>query len=238
MSLLWSKDGIEYSVDDEVKIWCDDCKGCNKCCENMLDTIVLDPYDIWQFCHKLKVAGGGGVSFELLVSEDGPLELGNNFGVILPHMKMVETDKEDVGACSFLTEEGRCSIHFCRPGICRLYPLARNYEVDEETGIDTMSYIILNEELGCPREDTANITVKDWLGIEDSENYQAFLLKWHAVRKYVKTAAMSGRLDEDKLKKLQMTLLSIFFIKPYGKDFYKEFEERYLIWKEELQAFE
>ena len=31
-------------------------------------------------------------------------------------------------ACYFLNEEGRCSIHSFRPGICRLFPLGRFYE--------------------------------------------------------------------------------------------------------------
>lgn len=231
MYLPWSKDGIEYEVDDAVKIWCDDCKGCNKCCENMLDTIIIDPYDIWQFCNKLKIAGGGRVNFELLVSEDGPLELGNKDGVILPHMKMVETDKEDVGACSFLNNEGRCSIHFCRPGICRLYPLARNYSMNENTGQVEFKYFILNDQLGCPIEDTADVSIKEWLGIEEIEKYQDFLLKWHDVKNCVKEMVNSLTYDENEIKKMQMSLLSLFFIKPYDRYFYDDFNERYNMWK-------
>ena len=45
-------------------------------------------------------------------------------GVILPNLKM--SGQND--ACGFLDENGRCSIHAVRPGICRLFPLGRYYE--------------------------------------------------------------------------------------------------------------
>lgn len=229
--LPWSKDGIEYDANDVVKIWCDDCNGCNKCCENMSDTVVLDPYDIWQFSHKLKIAGGGKVSFELLISEDGPLELGSAHGVILPHMKMVATDREDVGACPFLNEEGRCSIHFCRPGICRLYPLARNYSYNEETATEEMGYFILNESLGCHIQDTTDVSIKDWLGIDEHEKYQEFLLKWHGVRDKIKNVVNEGIIDNEAMTLLQSRMLAIFFEKPYGQDFFAEFDERLKYWE-------
>lgn len=219
--LPFSVDGIEYSAMDEVKIWCDDCRGCNKCCENMGDTIVLDPYDIHMLCTKLKIAGGGKVTFELLVSEDGPLELSVNKGVVLPHMKMVETDKEDVGACSFLSPEGRCSIHFCRPGICRLYPLARNYTTEGD--ITTMGYFILREELGCTMKDTTMVSIKDWLSIDDYEKYEQFLIDYHSLRKTLQELSTS---DAEASYGLQKEMLSIFFAKPYEKDFFAEFKAR------------
>ena len=38
--------------------------------------------------------------------------------------------QEETGACGFLADDGRCSIHMLRPGICRLFPLARDYSDD------------------------------------------------------------------------------------------------------------
>ena len=207
MNLPLSKDGILYSPEDQVKIACDDCKGCQKCCENMGDTIILDPYDIWQLTHRLKISGGGKVTFEVLISEDGPLELGNHDGLVLPHIKMVETDQEDVGACPFLNN-GRCSIHFCRPGMCRLYPLGRIYTQDDDK--TDIGYIILDDEYGCKIPDTDYIKVSDWIGISD-ERYADFLGKWHQLKK----------------KEIsQVELLRVFYATPYGEDFFKEFDER------------
>ncbi len=40
--------------------------------------------------------------------------------MILPNLKMSGEGE----ACTFLNEEGRCRIHPCRPGICRMFRLA------------------------------------------------------------------------------------------------------------------
>lgn len=220
--LPFSLDGIEYNADDAVKIWCDDCRGCNKCCENMGDTIVLDPYDINMLCTKLKIAGGGRVTFMLLVSEDGPLELSVNKGVVLPHMKMVETQKEDVGACSFLSPEGRCTIHFCRPGICRLFPLARNYSIEDE--VEKMGYFILRPELGCCISDTKPVSIKEWLSIENYASYERFLIDYHGLRKKLQDLSQT---DSEKSAAVQKEMLEVFFSKPYPEDFFEEFNNRF-----------
>ena len=40
-------DGKLYSRDDMVKAGCDDCRGCSACCHGMGNSIVLDPYDVF-----------------------------------------------------------------------------------------------------------------------------------------------------------------------------------------------
>ena len=55
---------------------------------------------------------------------DKYIELHMVDGMILPNLKM----NEKTESCSFLNEEGRCSVHAFRPGICRLFPLGRFYE--------------------------------------------------------------------------------------------------------------
>lgn len=224
MNLSLSRDGILYNTNDQVKIACNDCKGCQQCCENMDDTIILDPYDMWQLTRKLKVSGGGSVTFEVLISEDGPLALGNHDGMILPHMKMVATDREDKGQCSFLNN-GRCSIHFCRPGMCRLYPLGRIYT--ENNGKTELGYIILNNELGCKIKDTDYIKVSDWLGIDD-ERYNDFIIEWHRLKKQIVALVESGKLsvNSKEYMDIQMEILRVFYATPYGPDFFKEFNER------------
>ena len=39
---------ILYSNNDMVKLGCNDCKGCFSCCCGMGQSILLDPYDIYQ----------------------------------------------------------------------------------------------------------------------------------------------------------------------------------------------
>ena len=88
-----------YDLNDLVRADCHDCMGCSSCCRDMGDSILLDPYDVFQLQKTGKniqeLMAGGAVA--LTVWE----------GMILPHLQM----NEATGACSFLSEEGRCSIH-------------------------------------------------------------------------------------------------------------------------------
>ena len=102
-------DGRLYSANDMVKVECGDCAGCSACCQNMGTSVVLDPMDIW------KMQRGTGRMLEKLLKKE--LELNVVDGLILPNLRMNGTRE----VCSFLNEEGRCSIHPYRPGICRLF---------------------------------------------------------------------------------------------------------------------
>ena len=56
-------DGKLYETNDLVKLGCGDCAGCSACCHEMGDTIILDPYDIWQ------LTGNLHCTFEQLMGE-------------------------------------------------------------------------------------------------------------------------------------------------------------------------
>ena len=145
---------------------------------------------------------------------------------------MVATKREDVGVCSFLNN-GRCSIHFCRPGICRLYPLARNYTVNDK-GIEELGYFILRPELGCPAKNTTQVSISKWIDIEPMDKYQDFLIKWHNIRKTLgKATEETDTSDEQAMannQRRQNEMLNLFFLTPYGEDFFTEFDERYTQW--------
>ena len=83
-------------------------------------------------------------------------------GVILPHLKMTEQSDR----CSFLNEEGRCSIHDARPGFCRMFPLGRLYEDG------TFSYFLQVNE--CPKENKTKVKVRRWLDTPELGKYEAF----------------------------------------------------------------
>lgn len=106
-------DGRLYSNNDMVKADCQDCVGCSACCQGMGESITLDPLDVFRLMKRL------GCSFEALVQRH--LELSVVDGMILPNLKMDEKSEK----CTFLDENGRCSIHADRPGICRLFPLGK-----------------------------------------------------------------------------------------------------------------
>ena len=196
-------DGKRYQANDMVKVGCNDCEGCHSCCVGMEDTIVLDPYDIYRLTFNL------GMDFQMLMQ--GRIALHVEEGVILPHLAMAK----DTNACSFLNEEGRCSIHAHRPGICRLFPLGRIYE-----GEGFSYFLQVNE---CVKENRTKEKVKNWINTPRFKEYEAFILKWH---NYVKDM-QAFLADKEDAKDWNMLHLHMFYMMPYtSEDFYEEFEVR------------
>ena len=143
VSLEDISDGHLYTSEDLVKAGCGDCKGCSDCCKSMADTIILDPLDAF------RLTTGLSCTFEALLTDR--LELGVVDGIILPHMKMSGAP----ACCSFLNEEGRCTIHDIRPGFCRLFPLGRYYE-DR-----SFRYFLQTHE--CKKTDRTKVRVRKWI---------------------------------------------------------------------------
>ncbi len=196
-------DGRLYGLNDMVKADCRGCSGCSKCCTGMGASIILTPYDVWNIRKSMNC------TFELLLA--GKLELGFEGGVILPHIKM----QEGRDCCGFLDENGRCSIHSFRPGVCRLFPLGRVYDKG------SFSYFLQVRE--CPYPNKTKVKVRKWIDIEEIEQNTDFINKWHD---FVKVVQNSAGLDEASLKQINMLILSEFFVREFGDDFYSEFESR------------
>lgn len=196
-------DGRLYTANDMVKADCRDCEGCSACCRNM-EAVVLDPLDIANLCQGL------GKTFEELMGSAIELKLVD--GVILPHLKM--TGEEET--CSFLDQNGRCSVHSFRPGICRLFPLGRYYS---EEGL---RYFLQVHE--CRKEDRSKIKVKKWLGIPDLASYEKYILQWHAFLQTCEEAMKT--LDDENQRIFQLYILRTFYQTPYGQEFYQEFYQR------------
>lgn len=200
-------DGKLYGAEDMVKVGCGDCAGCSSCCRETGNTIILDPYDIWQLGRGLKM------SFEDLLDQ-GRIELNMADGVILPNLKL----REHAEGCSFLNEAGRCSIHSFRPGLCRLFPLGRVYE---EGGF---RYFLQVQE--CRRGNRSKVKIKKWIGIPEIRRYEAFVLAWHDYLKKMRGLVKQAS-DEARMKELTMTVLKRFYLLPYGEDdFYGQFYRR------------
>lgn len=199
-----------YSINDMVKAGCNDCKGCSSCCQGMGESIVLDPYDIWQLENNLNTTFAGLMK--------GKIELHVEDGLILPNLKMQETSD----SCIFLDGNGRCSIHEFRPGLCRLFPLGRKYE-------DNKLYYFLLED-ACTQSVHTKLKVKKWLEVTDTKRYEDFLITWYGFRKrsqnYIIKCSEKPNADE-LIKDINMKFLHIFYEKQYSSDdFYGQFEER------------
>ena len=81
VSLAEISDGRLYKSNDMVKADCHGCRGCNKCCTGMGDSVILDPYDLY------RMQRGLGKGLPVLLAE-GAAELHVEDGVILPNLKM------------------------------------------------------------------------------------------------------------------------------------------------------
>lgn len=197
---------ILYSANDMVKAGTNDCRGCSQCCRGMGDSILLDPYDIYM----LQTATGQ--TFSQLLQEKIGLHVEE--GLILPAMKI----QEDTDACGFL-KEGRCSIHDYRPGLCRLFPLGRNYD---EQGI---RYFMLDD--ACSAGNRTKVKIKKWLDVELLPRYEEYLIVWHDIRKNIQQKIMERKSDE-YTHQVNVAFLEIFYQMPYQvqQDFYPQFEQR------------
>ena len=206
-------DGRLYTANDMVKIDCNDCAGCSECCRVVEDTIILDPYDIFQ------LEGVLNSDFEALMAER--IELSVVDGIILPHLTIRGGGK----GCTFLNEDGRCMIHNARPGFCRMYPLGRIYENGD------FKYFLQVHECSYPNK--TKIKVKKWLGIPELVRYEQFVKDWHFFLKDVQERLAETENDEI-VKSINMHLLNQFYVKPYKidgadvreTDFYGQFYER------------
>lgn len=200
-------DGRLYGINDMVKADCHGCEGCSKCCQGMGSSIILDPLDVYNLTTNL------GQSMEQLLAT--ALELNVVDGVILPNLRM-SGDKEQ---CAFLNEEGRCSIHGFRPGICRLFPLGRYYENGG------FQYFLQTGE--CTSNVRSKVKVSKWIDTPQLQKNQEFITRWHYLLNEVEEILAAN--EEDAFhKNLNMFVLRTFYLTPYdgARDFYEQFEER------------
>ena len=201
-------DGNLYTKNDMVRIGCDSCGKDASCCRFAEDTITLDPYDIYQLHHAT------GLNFEALYSKQ-LIALSPVDGLLLPHLNFSKSSN----SCPFLLENGRCSIHANRPGLCRLFPLARLIEAD------TVRYLIQIHE--CPCSVTPKTKIKNWLELPDIEHYEAYIIKWNKILATTRNrlAAASGQAE---LTIITTDFLRNYFFVPYdlSRSFYEQWEQR------------
>lgn len=173
VSLEEISDGKLYTANDMVKADCLGCQGCSRCCHEMGDTILLDPYDVWRF------QKGLGKDAQTLLAE-GKIALRVVDGAIVPHLKMQPVvgmvgksnpvqgkvmPQGEEEKCPFLDAQGWCTIHAYRPGLCRLFPLGRYYEGDG------FKYFLQKSECDHPK---AKVKISKWLDVPELPKYEAY----------------------------------------------------------------
>lgn len=200
-------DGRLYEHSDLVEASCNGCKGAAACCHGMGKSIILDPLDICRLTNNLNT------TLEGLLTDK--LELNVVDGIILPNLRMAGTAEQ----CAFLNEQGRCLIHACRPGICRIFPLGRYYE-----NHGFKYFLQVNE---CSNHCKTKVKISNWIDTPDLPYYEKFLTDWHYFLKDAEDIIKNAG-DEKLIKDMNMYILNSFYIREYDKntDFYSQFEKR------------
>ena len=200
-------DGKRYTGNDLVRADCHDCEGCSACCRGMGNTIQLDPMDIY------RLTKGLSMTFEQLLASAVKLQVVD--GLILPNLKMTG----ETMACSFLNEEGRCSIHPFRPGICRLFPLGRIYENG------TFQYFLQTGE--CRKQNRTKIKVSKWIDTPELPVYEQYISDWHYFVKNLQNRARTPG-QEALMRTFSLYVLQAFYAAAYETRelFYPQFYAR------------
>lgn len=209
-------DGKLYDINDMARLGCNDCQGCFKCCTDMGNSIMLDPLDVF------RIRFNSGESIESLLQNK--LELNIVDGVILPNIRMSGADVR----CPYLNEEGRCSIHEYRPGICRLFPLGRYYENGD------YRYFLQKDQ--CRKANRTKVKISKWLDIPDYPEYREFVLKWHYL--LLDLSEKMKTLQDSDVRQLELMLINLFYIKVSSADereFMTEFYEKTVMMRKLLE---
>ena len=194
-------DGKFYKINDLCRLGCSDCAGCSSCCHDT-EGLFLDPLDVSRLMHAT------GKDFMSLISRELALEMADE--MLLPKIRMDERS-----ACYFLDENGRCSIHPARPGICRLFPLGRYYEDDDYTYF----LQVLECRKGGPRY---KVRIRDWLDEKDPESYHDYIMTWHRFLKLMEEKL--PLLTEESRSSVTSYILKVFFLAPYSAGQAEEFD--------------
>lgn len=200
-----------YNSNDMARLGCGGCEGCAACCTSMGASVQLNPYDWFELMKHLHLTP------EQLL--EGPAELTVDEGVTLPNLKMQGEEER----CVFLNEQGRCTVYAFRPGLCRLFPLGRDFS---DGGI---RYFLLED--ACEEQNRTKVKISKWLDVPQLARYEQFLTDWHRLMRDYKDFVMTHIQNgvDNRVWEINIGVLRRFYFEPYdmSADFYDQFQQRY-----------
>ena len=134
--MMQTGEGIEHledhllDLDSEFRF---KCRRCGKCCIHQ-DTIIFNARDIYNIAKKKDM------TMQQVAESYTEAYIGRNSRIPIVHL----LSNGPKGACPLL-EDGRCSVHDCKPTVCALFPLGR---------------VVMGEKFGEPIENPNKLNVK------------------------------------------------------------------------------
>ena len=167
-NMLQSGEGIEHldnyllDLDSEFRF---KCRRCGKCCIHQ-ETIIFNARDIFNIAQKK------GMTMREVMDAYTEVYIGRNSRIPIIHL----LSNGPKGACPLL-ENGRCSVHDCKPTVCALFPLGRvalnskDGQPLKEGETPEVKYILNDHSCGSAKKVN---TVRSWLakfGIPEQDEF-------------------------------------------------------------------
>ena len=198
--MMQTGEGIEHleehllNLDSEFRF---KCRRCGKCCIHQ-ETIIFNARDIYNIAKKK------GMTVQEVVNAYTEAYIGRNSHIPIVHL----LSNGPKGACPLL-ENGRCSVHDCKPTVCALFPLGRVI-IGEKFGepiedLDNLQVKYILNEHSCGSAKRVN-TVRSWLAKFGIPEHDEFYLLWNKVLMSLTPAIM--KLEEAKVSE---PVLSMFW---------------------------
>lgn len=172
------------------------CRHCGKCCINQ-DMITFNARDIYNIARKK------GMTMRQVVETYTEVYIGDNSRIPVVHL----LSNGPKGACPLL-ENGRCSVHDCKPTVCALFPIGRVImgekvgEPIEDLNKLQVKYILIDHDCGSAKRVN---TVRSWLDKFGIPEHDDFFLLWNKVLMSLTMAVQ--KLEEAKTPKPILNLL-------------------------------
>lgn len=192
-NMLQTGEGIEHledfilDLDSEFRF---KCRRCGKCCIHQ-DTILFNARDIYNIARKK------GMTMQQVIEAYTEVYIGRNSRLPVVHL----LSNGPKGACPLL-EDGRCSVHDCKPTVCALFPLGRVVtgekfgEPIEDLDKIQVKYIINNFTRGSAKRVN---TVRSWLDKFGISEHDEYFLLWNKV-------CMSLTMAVEKLEEAKVSM--------------------------------
>lgn len=206
------------------------CRHCGKCCKNQ-DTVLFTARDIYNIAKKL------GKTTEHVIQECGEVSIGYSSRIPLVHMVPIGPQRR----CPLLRDDGRCSVHDCKPTACALFPVGRVASIEGvldknmEVTKDCVKVRYVLNDFNCGSAKRHN-TIRSWLARFQIPEEDDFFLEWTVVT--ANLSVMVNKMENLHFpsRTLEMVWNIIFSLLYVNYDTGKEFMPQFASAAEQLNA--